>query len=97
MALSLIADTLGLSPVEAHFGSLDPSLAHVAYLNHEAVPEEVTPDPGGSDSGGDYNYFDQVTLFRRNPHCIPGFWATQMHLYASATMLALVVDSKHVP
>ena len=54
-------------PVELHFGSIDPSLSHVAYLNHEAVPERVSRDACA-------NYFDENTLFRCNPHCIPGFW-----------------------
>jgi hypothetical protein len=55
------------SPVETHFGSIDPAVIHVAYLNHEAVPEQLRPDESE-------NYFKEHTLFRRNPHCVPGFW-----------------------
>ena len=55
------------SPVETHFGSIDPALIHVAYLNHEAVPEQLRHDESD-------NYFKEHTLFRRNPHCVPGFW-----------------------
>ena len=54
-------------PVELHFGSMDPSLCHVAYLNHEAVPERVSREAAA-------DYFEEHTLFRRNPHCIAGFW-----------------------
>ena len=54
-------------PVELHFGSMDPLLSHVAYLNHEAVPERVSREAAA-------DYFEENTLFRRNPHCIAGFW-----------------------
>ena len=54
-------------PVELHFGSMDPSLLHVAYLNHEVVPERVSREAAA-------DYFEENTLFRRNPHCIAGFW-----------------------
>mmetsp|Transcript_26467 Transcript_26467/g.50739 ORF Transcript_26467/g.50739 Transcript_26467/m.50739 type:complete len:493 (-) Transcript_26467:174-1652(-) len=58
-----IYDVETCSPVARHFGAVPASVPYLAYLNHEAVPEKL---------GEFENYFEEVTLFRRNPHDISG-------------------------
>eukprot|EP00928_Gymnodinium_smaydae_P047252 TRINITY_DN31521_c0_g1_i1.p1 TRINITY_DN31521_c0_g1~~TRINITY_DN31521_c0_g1_i1.p1 ORF type:complete len:743 (-),score=162.51 TRINITY_DN31521_c0_g1_i1:325-2370(-) len=60
----LAAATTGAStPVARHFARVPRSVLYLAYLNHEAIPEQI----------GDFeDYFREVTLFRRNPMTIAG-------------------------
>lgn len=60
--------SIGGSPVARHFGAVPHEVDYIAYLNHEAVPEKA---------GEMENYFEEVSLFRCNPHSLPGaFGAT---------------------
>lgn len=61
------SDAEKCSPVARHFGPVPTSVPFLAYLNHEAVPER---------HGELANYFEEVTLFRRNPHDISGVFSS---------------------
>eukprot|EP00931_Biecheleriopsis_adriatica_P053755 TRINITY_DN31543_c0_g1_i1.p1 TRINITY_DN31543_c0_g1~~TRINITY_DN31543_c0_g1_i1.p1 ORF type:complete len:511 (-),score=124.13 TRINITY_DN31543_c0_g1_i1:51-1583(-) len=62
---------IGKSPVARHFGAIPPEVTYLAYLNHEAVPEKA---------GEMEDYFTEVSLFRRNPHSLPGAFASSTGL-----------------